>query len=254
VRDETELVPNLHDDVVTAADAHQLETDVPDIRETAVADETEHADPAEQHRVPDVDETAAAVTRAQEALAEIEARRQADATREAEEQWQTVRREELTRWTADDRAAEPATVDERDDDPVLECKPSRGCAAASPRCGQPAARSGSRRPRCGSAALGVPPGPTSCAAAWPSSAGTAPQRWPRTHPGSAAAAGSAAYGAPAGRRSATAGPPQRPATTPRWWRPRVRRTRRDRGRTTPAVRRRCRHPPRPTSRPSRAPS
>ena len=121
VRDETELVPNLHDDVVTAADAHQLETYVPDIRETAVADETEHADPAEQHRVPDVDETAAAVTRAQEALAEIEARRQADATREAEEQCQTVRREALARWTADDRAAEHAAVDEHDDDPVLEC-------------------------------------------------------------------------------------------------------------------------------------
>jgi len=69
--------------------------------------------------VPDVDETAAAVTRAQEALAEIEARRQADAAREAEEQCQTVRREELARWTADDRAAEQAAVDERDDDLVL---------------------------------------------------------------------------------------------------------------------------------------
>ena len=113
--------PNLDDDVVTDADEHQMETDVPDIRETAVADETEHADPAEQHRVPDVEETAAAVTRGQEALAEIEARRQVDAAREAEEQWQTVRREELTRWAEDDRAAEQAAVDERDDDRVLEC-------------------------------------------------------------------------------------------------------------------------------------
>ena len=51
VRDESELVPNRDHCVVTDADEHQLETDVPDIREAAVADETEHADPAEQHRV-----------------------------------------------------------------------------------------------------------------------------------------------------------------------------------------------------------
>ena len=53
------------------------ETAVPDIRETAVPDATEHRD-AEPGRIPSADETAAAVARAQEALAEARVRDQYD--------------------------------------------------------------------------------------------------------------------------------------------------------------------------------
>ena len=57
------------------------------------------------------DETAAAVGRAQAALAEIAARRAADAVREDEEE--AVRRDQLARWSADDdRAAAQAATDD----------------------------------------------------------------------------------------------------------------------------------------------
>ncbi len=97
------------------------ETAVPDIRAISGVDVTEHADPAQRHRVPTVAETAADVARAQAALAEIEARREADAAREAEHaaQHQAARREELTQWAEQDRAdesAQPATDDADDDD------------------------------------------------------------------------------------------------------------------------------------------
>jgi len=56
-----------------------VETAVPDIRETAVPDATEHRD-AEPGRIPSADETAVAVARAQEALAEARVRDQYDRT------------------------------------------------------------------------------------------------------------------------------------------------------------------------------
>jgi len=101
-----------------AADAAKpiLETALPDVREVSAPDAGEHADPTLRHRVPTADETAGSVARAQDALAEIEARREADAAREAEDAEQATRREELTRWAEQDRAAEhdPVATDERD--------------------------------------------------------------------------------------------------------------------------------------------
>ena len=91
-----------------------LETAVPDVREASRPDVTEHTDPAQRHRVPTADETAAAVARAQTALAEITARREADSAREAE--GTASRREDLTRWAEDDRTAEqPGPVRDADD-------------------------------------------------------------------------------------------------------------------------------------------
>jgi hypothetical protein len=99
-------------------DEHVLDTAVPDIRETSVRDATEDADAADRHRIPSADETAAAVARAQAALAEIEARRQWDEARAAED---AARAEQLNQWAADDRAAEPA-ADGRaaETEPVME--------------------------------------------------------------------------------------------------------------------------------------
>ena len=68
---------------------------------------------ANQPRDP---ETAETVGRAQAALAEIAARREADEQREAEEE--AARRDQLARWSADDdRAAAQAAAD---DAPVME--------------------------------------------------------------------------------------------------------------------------------------
>ncbi len=95
------------------------ENDVPHIRDTAQPDPAEHADPGQRHRVPTADETAAAVTRAQVALAEIEARHVADAAREAEDVEYAERREELTRWAEHDQAADQVDEDARADDDNL---------------------------------------------------------------------------------------------------------------------------------------
>ncbi|MQA16649.1 MAG: hypothetical protein GEV09_21705 [Pseudonocardiaceae bacterium] len=143
VRDETELTDGGRDDAAAAApDGHLgadatevadtssdvaeaddatvpvVETDVADIREVTEPDTAERADPQEPHRVPTADESAASVARAQAALAEIEARRQADAAREAAdaEQQHTQRREQLTTWAEHDRAAEQSTTDDADGD------------------------------------------------------------------------------------------------------------------------------------------
>lgn len=59
----------------------------PDIRDTATPDPTERAEPAQRRRVRSVDETTEAVGRAQEALVAIESREQADAAREAEDEY-----------------------------------------------------------------------------------------------------------------------------------------------------------------------
>jgi len=69
---------------LTASDP-VLETNVPDIRDVAITDAGEHTDPARPHRVPTADDTAAAVARAQAALAELTARRRTDQAREADE-------------------------------------------------------------------------------------------------------------------------------------------------------------------------
>jgi len=126
VRDETELVDTTAPTVATTdqatrsvAPAPVLETAVPDVRDTATRDATED-DPALRHQVPTADETAAAVARAQQALAEIDARREADAAREAQDAEQTARSEELTRWAEQDQAAEAAPETTRDDDTVLQ--------------------------------------------------------------------------------------------------------------------------------------
>jgi conjugative relaxase-like TrwC/TraI family protein len=83
------------------------ETAVADIRDTTEPDSTERADSFQRHRVPDADETTAAVARAQAALAEIQARRVADAQRETTER--AGRREELARWAESEQATERAT-------------------------------------------------------------------------------------------------------------------------------------------------
>ena len=79
----------------------------PSVRDTA-----EDADPAERYQVPTADQTAAAITRAQEALAEIHARREADA-RLAEEDHRLA---QLARWHEQDRAAEQAADADRVDE------------------------------------------------------------------------------------------------------------------------------------------
>jgi hypothetical protein len=60
--------------------------------------------PATNVRVPSPDETAESVRRAQRALAEVKQRQVVDERRANDE----ARDEELTRWHADDAAAEPA--------------------------------------------------------------------------------------------------------------------------------------------------
>jgi hypothetical protein len=95
-----------HDEVARA------ETAVLDLRDTSSVDETETEDPKQRHRIPDVDETAESVARAQESLAEIAARKAADAAcaeldeadRAAAEE---ARRQELASWSAE--AADSAT-------------------------------------------------------------------------------------------------------------------------------------------------
>jgi hypothetical protein len=87
------------------------ETAREDIRQTSTRDKTEQQDPAQRHRVPTADETTAAVARAQAALAEIKARRAADAAQEAED----ARRDELNRWADQDRAEEAARQDSEQD-------------------------------------------------------------------------------------------------------------------------------------------
>ncbi len=113
ITDEAQLYDPARDAGVAAAtDEPMLETAVPDVRDVSTPDTAEHADP-QRGRVPSTDETAAAVTRAQIALAEIAARREADALREAEHD---ERGETLTRWSDQDRTAEAAGEHSRGDD------------------------------------------------------------------------------------------------------------------------------------------
>jgi len=95
----------------------QLETAIPDVRDVSQPDAAEHTDPQQPHRVPTVDETAEAVTKAQTALAEIAARRDADAAREAEE---ATRRDDLTRWSEQDQAIDQGMEWESSDALVID--------------------------------------------------------------------------------------------------------------------------------------
>lgn len=107
------------------------ETDVPDLREVAVPDATETADPAECRRVLTDDDTTRTVTRAQNALREIAARRAADAERTAADaeraEADAERRDQLTEWrTADTNDHHDVSADDQpaddyaDDGAVLE--------------------------------------------------------------------------------------------------------------------------------------
>ncbi len=111
---EPEPVADDHSPVaVTTEPEPAAETEVPDIRDVSTPDVTEHDDTAPRREVPTVERTTADVARAQAALAEIGARREADSAREAHETdqaQQQARREELTRWADQDRAAETAAV------------------------------------------------------------------------------------------------------------------------------------------------
>lgn len=129
IRDEADLVD--HTATASSEDAHrvsspdrvdsdleedELATALPDIRQTSAPDGSERTDPAQRRRVPRVDETAATVERAQDALAEIEARKISDAdneTRDAgQEPEESTRRVELNRWAQDDRGNEHASNDD----------------------------------------------------------------------------------------------------------------------------------------------
>lgn len=96
-----------------------------DIRETSTRDPQERAD-AQRRRVPPRDETAASVDRAQVAVAEIQARRDAEvaeAARVAEAPPdEDDRREDLSRWAEQDNSdgADTGRGDDVDDGPQLE--------------------------------------------------------------------------------------------------------------------------------------
>ncbi len=98
----TDTVTGAATDAATDIDDRQVETDVPDIRDTSTPDPAERTDTARRERHPTLDETAEDVTRAQLALREIAHRRQYEQTVEAD------RADELRRWDADADAAEAA--------------------------------------------------------------------------------------------------------------------------------------------------
>jgi hypothetical protein len=95
-----------HRAVEPAPSADAAETAVADIREHGM-DEPERAPRADDDwtRVPTADETADSITRAQRALAELEARHAEEQRRAAEE----ARSDQLSRWHANDLAAANAT-------------------------------------------------------------------------------------------------------------------------------------------------
>jgi len=87
------------------------ETDVGDIREHAAREaKPERRDEQDWTCVPTADQAATAVSRAQRALAEVEARQAEERRREAEED----RERQTARWRADDHAAQRAAADEHD--------------------------------------------------------------------------------------------------------------------------------------------
>jgi len=102
------------DDSVVVDNGPALETDVPDIRETAEVDDTETTD-AEPGHVSDVDETAAAVGRAQDALAEMSARDEYD-TSDAADDTSNAADNEDTYDAGDDDTYDYDTSDSGSDD------------------------------------------------------------------------------------------------------------------------------------------
>lgn len=86
---------------------HGTETNVADIREHSTPSPTEYTDPTSPHLLGSAQESAAAVTRAQIALAEMQARHEYD---------QLAEPEDRARWAQDNTA--PTAQTERDKDPV----------------------------------------------------------------------------------------------------------------------------------------
>jgi AAA domain-containing protein len=100
-------------EVDTPSDERVFETEVPDIRDTSTRDASEDAAEKEPRRVPLVDETAAAVDRAVNAVREIEAREEWESTQAdldaaepaSSEQTEADRSATLNRYAADDAEA-----------------------------------------------------------------------------------------------------------------------------------------------------
>jgi hypothetical protein len=124
VEDQHREITDDHDltDLAAARDADQREADADastDAAETNAADIRDQAarelkrEPRAEHdwtRVPTADQTADTISRAQRALAELEARAIAEQRRDADE----ARGRQIARWHADDRAAQHAAADEHD--------------------------------------------------------------------------------------------------------------------------------------------
>ncbi|MGH7534320.1 MAG: hypothetical protein ACREMG_01910, partial [Gemmatimonadales bacterium] len=89
---------------------HGTETNVADIREHSTPSPTEYTDPCTPHLLLSATESAAAVTRAQIALAEMQARHEYD---------QLAEPEDRARWAQDNTA--PAAQAGRDHDLVSGC-------------------------------------------------------------------------------------------------------------------------------------
>jgi len=119
IRDEHELQDHEETQIVGVPDGRAVETGVDDIRDTAIPENKDADDvrtPDADQEIPTVDETTAAVARAQDALAEITNRQQADDARAARDAQQRARRAELAQWAEQDRAA----GQDRDDELVRE--------------------------------------------------------------------------------------------------------------------------------------
>ncbi len=117
IRDEHDLLDTADlADEPSLVHKPELETGVPDIRETSRVDAKESADSADTRRVPLLDETSAAVERGQTALAEIEARTAWDTAQEtaeaagSKEPDESARAADLNRYADDDRAAAAAAA------------------------------------------------------------------------------------------------------------------------------------------------
>jgi hypothetical protein len=97
-----------NEDEQTLDDVTVVEPGPPDIRHISTADRGERHDPEQRRRVPLIDETAATLDRAHAALAELQARAQAEAAETARavelEPDEDTRRAELARWAELDNA------------------------------------------------------------------------------------------------------------------------------------------------------
>lgn len=118
IREDYELVDEAIE--APAMVAASPETAVADIRDTAVPDPAEEEAPAQRRRVLTVDETAAAVERARDALAERAARQAYEQSRAAEQAAEAQRSEELARWAEQDRVAEAQRTADQADELVSE--------------------------------------------------------------------------------------------------------------------------------------